>query len=109
MKIITLHQRINPDELFGLIEKRLNPLFNRQRKNSLQFEVKQSGNVIEINQPELYPGDVLYKIGIDGDNLNITRSEHYVDDINSLTVESILNDLFKEISGKPGTDLVLEG
>jgi hypothetical protein len=29
--------------------------------------------------------------------------------VNSLTLESILNDLFKDISGKQGTDLILEG
>ena len=109
MKVITFHQRVNPNELFDLIQKQLNPLFKEQRKTDLQFNVARSGNIIEITQPELYPGDVLYKIEIDRANLNITRSEHYVDDVNSLTVESILNDLFKEASGKPGTDLVMEG
>ena len=62
-----------------------------------------------ISQQELYPGDILYHIEVKGDELHITRSEHYVDDVNSLTVESILNDLFNNLSGKLGTDLVLEG
>ena len=109
MKVITFHQRVNPNELFDLIQKQLNPLFKEQRKTDLQFNVARSGNIIEITQPELYPGDVLYKIEIDRANLNITRSEHYVDDVNSLTIESILNDLFNGLSRNQGTDLVQEG
>lgn len=109
MKVITLHKRINPDELFDLIQRQLNTLFHEQRKTELDFTVTRSDNVIDITQPDLYPGDILYHIEIKGDELHITRCEHYVDDVNSLTVESILNDLFKIIAGKPGTDLILEG
>jgi hypothetical protein len=109
MKVITLHKRINTDELFDLIQRQLNTLFHEQRKTELDFTVTRSGNVIDITQPDLYPGDILYHIEIKGDELHITRCEHYVDDVNSLTVESILNDLFKIIAGKPGTDLILEG
>lgn len=109
MKVITLHKRINPDELFDLIQRQLNTLFHEQRKTELDFTVTRSGDVIDITQSDLYPGDILYHIEIKGDELHITRCEHYVDDVNSLTVESILNDLFKIIAGKPGTDLILEG
>ena len=109
MKIITLHNRIDIDKLLHYLQQQLNPLFQEQRQSDITFNIVKSGGAIEIAQPELYPGDVLYKIEVDGMNLNITRSEHYVDDVNSLTVESILNDLFKDISGKAGTDLVLEG
>jgi len=108
MKIITLHTRINPDQLYNHLQK-LNPLFMEQRQFDIAFNIEKSGDAIEISQPELYPGDILYKIEIDGSNLNITRSEHYVDDVNSLTVESILNDLFNDLSNKQGTDLLLEG
>lgn len=109
MKVITLHKRINPDELFELIQQQLNPLFREQRKIELNFTVTRSDNAIDITQPDLYPGDILYRIDVKQDELHITRCEHYVDDVNSLTVESILNDLFKIIAGKPGTDLILEG
>ncbi|MDO3626598.1 hypothetical protein [Mucilaginibacter sp. BT774] len=109
MKVITLHKRINTDELFELIRQQLNPLFRKQRKTELNFTVTRSDNAIEITQPDLYPGDILYHIEVKQDELHITRSEHYVDDVNSLTVESILNDLFKIIAGKAGTDLILEG
>ncbi|MBS1523357.1 MAG: hypothetical protein JST50_20320 [Bacteroidetes bacterium] len=109
MKIITLHKRIKTDELFDLIQRQLNSLFHEQRKSDLNFTVTHSGDVIDITQPDLYPGDILYRIEIKQDKLHITRSEHYVDDVNSLTVESILNDLFKIVAGKSGTDLILEG
>jgi hypothetical protein len=109
MKIITLHQRINTDELFEHIQRQLNPIFKEQRQIDLAFKTERSANAIRISQPDLYPGDTLYHIEVKGSELYITRSEHYVDDVNSLTVESILNDLFKEFSGKQGTDLILEG
>lgn len=109
MKVITLHKRINVDELFDLIQQQLNPRFQEQRKTSLGFTVTRSGNAIDITQPDLYPGDILYHIEADQDELHITRCEHYTDDVNSLTVESILNDLFKIVAGKSGTDLILEG
>jgi hypothetical protein len=109
MKIITLHNRININDLFNHLQQNLNPLFKEHRQIDIDFKIEREGNIIKILQPELYPGDILYKIEVDGINLNITRSEHYVDDVNSLTVESILNDLFNDVSGKPGTDLLLEG
>jgi len=109
MKVITLHKRINTDELFDLIQRQLNSLFHEQRKTDLNFTVTHSDNIIDITQPDLYPGDILYHIAVQLDELHITRNEHYVDDVNSLTVESILNDLFKIVAGKSGTDLILEG
>lgn len=109
MKIITLHNRINLDELFNHIQQYLNPLFREQRKSNLTFTIKKANDAIEISQQELYGDDVLFKIEIKGAELWITRSEHYVDDVNSLTIESILNDLFSDTSGKLGTDLLQEG
>ena len=109
MKVITLHKRINTEELFDLIQRQLNSLFHEQRKTDLNFTVTRSDNIIDITQPDLYPGDILYHIEVEQAELHITRSEHYVDDVNSLTVESKLNDLFKIIAGKSGTDLFLEG
>ncbi len=109
MKIVTLHNRIEIDELLHHLQMQLNTLFKEQRQADIDFKVEKVGNTIEISQPDIYPGDILYKLEIDGHKLNITRSEHYVDDVNSLTVESILNDLFKHVAGKDGTDLIQEG
>ncbi len=108
MKIITLHNRINPAKLCEHIEEKLDALFRQHRGIDLHFKVTHSGDSIEIALPELYQ-DALFNIKIRGAELWITRSEHYVDDVNSLTVESILNDLFNDVSGKFGTDLLQEG
>jgi len=109
MKIITLHTRVNPEALRDHIRENLDTIFLNQRHVSLHFEVGGEGNVIDITQPDLYGDDILYHIELKGQDLHITRSEHYVDDVNSLTVESILNELFKDAAGKYGTDLLQEG
>lgn len=108
MKIINLHKTINTTELYELISQKLNPLFQGQKRSDIKFTVENRNNAIEVAQPEIYDG-VLFHLEPNGQNLNITRSEHYVDDINSITVESILNSLFDEYSGGDGVSLVQEG
>jgi len=108
MKIITSHVRIDPAELREHIRHNLDRMFWQQRNTEIHFKIGGEGNIIEISQPELYEG-ILFKIAINGTELDVTRSEHYTDDVNSLTVESILNELFKDLAGIHGTDLLQEG
>jgi hypothetical protein len=108
MKTITLHKPLNIDSIYNHLAQNLNPLFNKHKPTSYKYTVEKTGNAIEVTQPELYEG-VLYHIEIENDKLNITRSEHYVDDVNSLTLESAMNELFDDLSGNRGTDLVQEG
>jgi hypothetical protein len=108
MKTITLHKPLKIDAIYNHLSQNLNPLFNKHKPTILKYNVDNIGNAIEITQPELYEG-VLYHIELDNDKLNITRSEHYVDDVNSLTLESVMNELFDDLSGNRGTDLVQEG
>ena len=108
MKIITLHTDTDINQLYQLLHEKLNPQFHEQRQSELNFTVERKGETIEISLPAVY-GGVLFKIMINGYELWITRNEHYVDDVNSLTVESILNGLFSNIAGNLGTDLVQEG
>ncbi len=108
MKTITLHKPLKIDAIYNHLSQNLNPLFNKHKPIILKYNVDNTGNAIEITQPELYEG-VLYHIELDNDKLNITRSEHYVDDVNSLTLESVMNELFDDLSGNRGTDLVQEG
>jgi hypothetical protein len=109
MKIITLHTPIVVDELLEHLRSRVNPLFSQQRQIAINFKIDKNGNAVEISQPEMYEG-VLFKLEIKGRELWITRNEHYVDDVNSLTLESILNSLFEDLSDDPrGVDLVTEG
>ena len=108
MKIITLHKPVSIDELLNHVQERLNPLFQKQRQSDISFTIVNTPNGIEISQPDLYEG-ALFTITVQDDELWITRNEHYVDDINSITVESILNSLFDDVSDGEGTDLVQEG
>jgi hypothetical protein len=108
MKIITLHSPIHIHELFNILHHKLNPLFQECRHRDITFTISGKDEVLEISQPDLYEG-VLFSLSIHGSELWITRNEHYVDDVNSLTIESILNRLFKDVAGSRGTDLVQEG
>ncbi len=109
MKIITLHKDINIDRVYNHLKQNLNAAFRKHKPSIIDFTITQNAdNSIDVTQPEMYEG-ILYHIEPDGQNLNITRSEHYTDDVNSLTLESAMNELFDELSGKKGTDLVQEG
>jgi len=108
MKIIDLHKTVNPTELLTLIQQKLNPLFHEQKQSDINFRTEEKDGAIEISEPGLYEG-FLFRIEADGTHLNITRSEHYVDDVNSITVESILNSLFEPLSGDRGVSLTQEG
>ncbi len=72
------------------------------------LQVFKADETVTIAMPELYEGP-LFEIAVNGSELWITRNEHYVDDVNSLAIESILNNLFDDLSAGQGTDLVLEG
>src|ERR1700748_513284 len=109
MKIITLHKDINIDRVYNHLKQNLNATFRKHKPSIIDFTItKNADNSIDVTQPEMYQG-ILYHIVPDGQNLNITRSEHYTDDVNSLTLESAMNELFDELSGKKGTDLLQEG
>jgi hypothetical protein len=108
MKIITLHKKIDIVKLYNQLCQNVNPLFRKQRLEDIQFIITKVGNVIEIAEREIYHA-ILYHIEVIGEKLQITRNEHYTDDVNSLALESILNSMFEDVSGRMGTDLVLEG
>jgi len=108
MKIINIHKVVSTDELLTLLQQKLNPLFQQQRQTDMSFTIENAGGIVEIFQPEFYEG-FLFRIEIKGTELWITRSEHYIDDVNSLTVESILYSLFEELAGEKGITFVLEG
>jgi hypothetical protein len=109
MKVITLHTPIITDELLQHLRNRLNTFFREQRQVDFDLTIEKNGNAVEISQPEIYEG-VLFKLEPKGSELYITRNEHYVDDVNSLTVESILNSLFEDMTDDiRGVDLVKEG
>lgn len=108
MKILDIHRTTTPGELNQLVQRKLNKRFEEQRQTAINFISDQKDGAVEISQPDLYEG-FLFRIEIKGDELHITRSEHYVDDVNSNTVESILNGIFEEIAADGNITFVLEG
>ena len=109
MNVITLHSPIIPDELLEHLRSKLNTYFREQRQVDFDLTIEKNGNAVEISQPEMYEG-ILFKLEPKGSELYITRNEHYVDDVNSLTIESILNSLFEDLTDDiRGVDLVTEG
>ena len=109
MKIINIHKTIDNRQLADYINEKLNLLFNEQRQsNDISFNAQINNNTVEVYASKIYEG-FLYRIKIVGNELHITRSEHYVDDVNSLTVESILNDLFERLADDGKVTLTLEG
>lgn len=108
MKIIDIHKNITLDELYALLQGKLNPQFQQQRQSDISFNIENAGTFVEINQPALYEG-YLFRITIQETKLLIMRRADYIDDVNVLTIESVLNGLFEELAGDIGITFVLEG
>ncbi|GAA4097172.1 hypothetical protein [Mucilaginibacter panaciglaebae] len=109
MRIITLHTRINVDDLFNRLQEKLNPYFFLHRQEHILFETVKTGDAVEIYQNELYEGP-LFHIEVDGTHLKIRHNEHYVDDVNSLTIFSILGSIFEDLTDDiRGVEMVQEG
>lgn len=106
MKIINIKKAITADEIFAPLNTELNKRFHEQNDSQIDFTVLSHNGVVEITQPEKY--GTLFTIEIVGQELHITRSEHYTDDVNSLTVESILYEIIGDI-GDGAVDMVIEG
>jgi hypothetical protein len=103
MKIITANKPWNIDQLAKTLNEKLNILFQQARHVPIHFNVVKYGETIEINQPELYEG-FLFKISANGNNLCVAKSEHYVDDINVITLMGILDNL--RMDHLDGADIV---
>jgi hypothetical protein len=100
MKIIHTKGPVNAGELRTFLENNLPPLFKKQRQTDIDFVFTETPNGIQITQPDLYE-DFLFKIElVTNEELHVTKSEHYTDDVNVLTLEDILNNLFMEYPGR---------
>jgi hypothetical protein len=103
MKIITANRRWNIDELFKTLLLNINPMFKKIKQEDIHFNVIKEGDKIEINQPDLYDG-YLFQLTAQGNKLYIAKSEHYVDDINAITLQSILDNL--QMDYQDGADII---
>jgi hypothetical protein len=100
MKIIHTKSPVNIHELKVFLQERLSPLFKKQRMEDIDFVFTETGNGMQITQPDMYE-DFLFNIERVGDTeLHVTKSEHYTDDVNVLTLEDIMNNLFMEYPGR---------
>ena len=109
MRIITLHQPTTPNAVLELLRQKLNPLFKERRQEDIVFDIYQNDEAVEIAKPGLYEGP-LFIIAVNGTDLWITHNEHYVDDVNSLTIWSIISLLFEDLTDDVrGVEMVQEG
>ena len=108
MKIIHTNGPVNAGELKSFLENNLNALFKKQRHADIDFTFTLTPDGVQIIQPDLYE-DFLFKLDIVNPNeLHVTKSEHYTDDVNVLTLEDIMNNLFMEYPGRDKIDYIGE-
>jgi hypothetical protein len=107
MKIINTSTPIDKHELLQLLQKKVNPLFRKQRQQDLAFEITEKPDAVEIAKPGLYEG-YLFNLKIKGNDIEISKTEHYTDDVNILTLEEIINDLLLDYPGRENIDLITE-
>lgn len=109
MKIVTLHTAISTDKLLQHLQQKVNPLFEEHRQQAIKFKIELVNDGVEVSQPEMYEG-TLFRIEVKGEQLHITRNEHYVDDVNSLALESVLSKLYEDLTDDiRGVEMVIEG
>ncbi len=100
MKIVHTSEPVKTNELRDFLEKSLPPLFKEQRQADIDFVFTPTGNGIQITQPDMYD-DFLFQIDVANETeLHVTKSEHYVNDVNLLTLENIINNLFSDYPGR---------
>lgn len=94
MKIINTTKPILVDDLYEYLKANLNKQFQEHRNEEIKFDLVKDSQTIDIQKPDLYDG-FLFRLTATGSNtLEVAKSEHYVDDVNVLTLESVLDGLF---------------
>jgi hypothetical protein len=108
MKIINTDTPVNANEYADYLRKKLLPLFKERRQVELTFDIKNTNDSIEISNTEFYDG-FLFRFEFKGNEIDVIKSEHYTDDVNMLTLEDILNNLYMEFPGRDNISLIEEG
>ncbi|GAB2706516.1 hypothetical protein GCM10027037_35880 [Mucilaginibacter koreensis] len=98
-KITTKQAPVNIHHMYEFLQHHLNKNFAKQRQQDIEFDIKEADdNAIEISKPGMYEGN-LFRIEGRGNELHIHKTEDYTDDVNVLTLEDILNNLFFDYPG----------
>src|SRR6478609_5810884 len=108
MKIINVDKPITPEQYAGYLRQKLNPLFKERRKVELSFDIVNDSDSIEVQNTGYYDG-FLFRFEFKGNEIDVIKSEHYTDDVNVLTLEDILNNLYMEYPGRDNISMIEEG
>ncbi len=92
--------------LHQYLTERLNPLFKNKIQKDITMHITRPGdNTIEIGQPDFYES-FLYKIMINGSDIQLIKSEHYVDDVYNLALEDIVLSLIESYIGEENIETI---
>ncbi|MBB5396441.1 hypothetical protein [Mucilaginibacter sp. AK015] len=108
MKIINTDTPINASDYADFLRQKLLPLFKERRQVELTFNIVNTDDSIEIQNTDIYDG-FLFRFEFKGNEVDVIKSEHYTDDVNVLTLEDILNNLYMEFPGRDNISLIEEG
>lgn len=109
MKIIHTKEPVASADIKAFLERELPPQFKLQRHADIDLTFTETPNGLQISQPDLYE-DWLFTIElVNPEEIHITKSEHYTDDVNVLTLEDIMNNLFLKFPGRNNIDQIAEG
>ena len=108
MKIIHTDKAVTPAEYTEYLKNKLNLLFKERRHLDIDFDINDTADAIEIAYPKLYEG-FLFRFAFKDNEIDVIKSEHYTDDINVLTLEDILNNLYMEFPGRDNISQIAEG
>lgn len=88
------------------LTERLNTLFKNKIQKDITMQITEPGdNTIEIGQPDFYES-FLYKIIINGSDVQLIKSEHYVDDVYNLALEDIVLSLIESYIGHENIETI---
>ncbi len=108
MKIIHTKEPVAAADIKQFLERELPPQFKLQRHSDIDLTFTESPTGLQISQPDLYE-DWLFTIElVSPEEIHITKSEHYTDDVNVLTLEDIMNNLFLTFPGRQNIDQIAE-
>lgn len=98
-KVTTKQHPVNIHHIYEFLQHHLNNNFAKQRQQDIEFNIEEKeDDAIEIAKPGLYEG-YLFRVEARGNELHIHKTEDYTDDVNILTLEDILNNLFMDYAG----------
>jgi len=100
MKAFKTSIHLSAKELQQYLNERLNNLFKAKIQKDIAMQISMPDeHTIEIDQPEFYDS-FLYKMIVNDNELQLIKSEHYVDDVYNLALEDIVVGLIESYIGQ---------